>query len=102
MGVDFYACHKCGETFPDCGYHVGCECGNVWDSDECAKAEGFRKEDNGFTPKGTKWAQETSCKYCREEDFTDTELLEFILRSHNSSRNEVIKMYKEWKQNEEE
>ena len=28
MGVDFYSCHYCEETFPDCGSYVSCECGN--------------------------------------------------------------------------
>ncbi len=24
MGVDWYPCDKCGETFPDCGHHDRC------------------------------------------------------------------------------
>ena len=27
MGVEFYTCNYCRETFYDCGGFVGCECG---------------------------------------------------------------------------
>jgi hypothetical protein len=29
MGVDFYSCDNCGETFPDCGPHIRCEHGHT-------------------------------------------------------------------------
>lgn len=30
MGVDFYACHICGETFADCGDYITCgNCDNL-------------------------------------------------------------------------
>lgn len=28
MGVDFYACEHCGDTFPDCGTYIHCEHGH--------------------------------------------------------------------------
>lgn len=28
MGVDFYACENCGDTFPDCGTYIHCEHGH--------------------------------------------------------------------------
>lgn len=28
MGVDFYSCDNCGETFPDCGTYIHCEHGH--------------------------------------------------------------------------
>ena len=43
MGVEFYTCNYCGETFSDCGGFVGCECGTKWCDDECAEADGYRK-----------------------------------------------------------
>lgn len=37
MGVDFYACGDCGETFPDCGSYYSCEqCYRHYCSTECA------------------------------------------------------------------
>ncbi|OME54127.1 hypothetical protein BSK59_16230 [Paenibacillus odorifer] len=104
MGVDFYACNNCRDTFPDCGHYVSCECGEHWCSDECAEEEGFRREPDGFMYKGQygEYKHSTSCGFCRQEDFSDTELLDFLIRSHNSSRAEVIDMYKESKENEGE
>lgn len=29
MGVDYYACDHCGETFPDCGTYIHCEHGHM-------------------------------------------------------------------------
>lgn len=28
MGVDWYSCDKCGESYPDCGDHACCEAGH--------------------------------------------------------------------------
>lgn len=97
MGVDYYSCSNCSETFPDCGSYVQCECGEHWCSDECAEEDGFRIEEEGFTPEGSRWSQETSCKYCRKEDFSDLELLNFILGYSGFSRQEVIEKYKKAK-----
>lgn len=96
MGIDYYVCDNknCGEGFPDVGEYVMCECGCNWCSDECAEEDGFQEEENGFTPDGSKWEQETSCKYCRKEDFNDGELLRFALGKLSLSRNQLIKLYK--------
>lgn len=94
MGVDFLSCNSCGHNFPDCGDFVGCECGISWCCDDCAEGEGFRHEEDGFTPEGSKWEQETSCNYCRKEDYDDHELLDFALSKLNLNRNELIELFK--------
>jgi hypothetical protein len=94
MGVDFYPCNNCGETFPDCGDYTSCECGVHWCSDECAEAEGYRREEDGFTPNGSEWEQETSCQFCREEDFEDFALLKTALELLGKSREELIEIHK--------
>lgn len=38
MGVDWYSCRNCGDTFPDCGDFVSCECGEHWCDYDCAEA----------------------------------------------------------------
>ena len=96
MGVDWYACEKCGETFPDCGDFVRCECGVKWCSDECAEEDGYK-----YTYDEEENIEERSCKFCREEDFTDTELLEFILILDSVTRKELVEMYKLLKKAEE-
>lgn len=93
MGVEFIACNNCGETFPDCGDYVSCECGNCWCDNECAKLEGFRYEEDGFVPRGSKWSQETSCDFCRQEDYEDYELLAYALKKLGVSREELIADY---------
>jgi hypothetical protein len=94
MGVDFYACKSCGDTFPDCGDYTGCECGNHWCCDSCAEADGYRREEDVFTPEGSSWEQETSCSQCRGEDYEDYELLSHALGLLGITRKELITKYK--------
>lgn len=84
MGVDWYSCRNCGDTFPDCGDFVSCECGEHWCDYDCAEANGFERDED----------DNTSCNYCREEDFEDSTLLEFALKLLNKNRQELIKDYK--------
>jgi hypothetical protein len=95
MGVDWYSCKNCGETFPDCGDYTGCECGEHWCCDDCAEADGFQYEEEGFTPEGSKWSQETSCNFCRKEDYDEFELLRFALDKLGLSREQLIELYKQ-------
>jgi len=86
MGVDWLACNYCGETFPDCGHFVRCEeCGATWCSDECANEEGYEYDEE---------TGEQSCKWCREEDFTDSELLKEALSQLGMNREELVEFYK--------
>lgn len=87
MGLDFYACNRCGEGFHDAGYYKSCDCGKVWCGDDCAKADDLHEhvEDN---------YEEISCKYCREEDYDDSVLLDFVLKREGISRQDLISLYK--------
>ena len=87
MGVDWLACKNCGETFPDCGDFTYCECGTYWCSYECAESDGYeRPEEN----------DESSCKYCREEDYDNYELLDYVIEKYyGGSRGDLVKEYKE-------
>lgn len=89
MSVDYEVCDSCGETFCDCGDYVSCECGRQWCCDECAINDGFTH---------TEWEdynEESSCTYCRKEDFDDDVLLEFALKLLTKTRKELITEYKE-------
>jgi hypothetical protein len=94
MGVDFLACETCGDTFPDCGDYVSCECGRRWCSDSCAESDGFREEEDGFTPKDSNWGQDTSCDFCRGEDFEDYEILAEVLALLGKTRKDIIEILK--------
>ena len=116
MGVEYYTCNYCGETFSDCGRYVSCEsCGTKWCDEECAEADGYIAEHCGLHPDldtydlMRQYRKEhcnfdscadcgyfvpDSCKYCREEDFDDDVLLEYALHLLNMSREEIISRYK--------
>jgi len=91
MGVDWYGCIKCGETFPDCGDYVSCDCGNMWCSDECAEADGFQRPDEDEIEEDP--YAESSCKFCREEDVEDEVLLKHCLLMLDISRDDAVANY---------
>lgn len=120
MGVDWLSCERCGETFPDCGDFVSCndDCYKVWCCDECAKEDGFHRascnlgldissegyleDDRDLCPKaknsnkkyidcdGCENYTPTSCKYCRNEDYEDCDLLEKAMELLNCDRQYLI------------
>lgn len=117
MSVDFYACDRCGDTFCDCGDYVKCNegkggCGRNWCDDECAEADGYKREycklgkevdytspteDCEFV-NGNKYCGcdgcgnyvEESCSYCREEAFEDSALLDYALLKLDISKEDLI------------
>lgn len=86
MGVDFFPCDYCGESICDCGSWEECnrDCGRRWCDMKCAKADGYQDEDDVL-----------SCKYCRDEDATDTQLLHFLLRWYGTTMKKAKKLYVE-------
>lgn len=105
MGVDWYSCKSCEDTFCDCGDYVSCECGEHWCSDECAEADGYKREscklrydvDDNECESSCYCCEnhiESSCKYCREEDFSDEVLLDYALQKLGLPREDLIKQYK--------
>lgn len=84
MGIDYFSCNYCSDSFPDVIDYVSCDCGNHWCSEECAKKDKFRRKVNG----------DSSCKFCRGEDFSDGELLKYSLKLLGKTRKELITQYK--------
>jgi hypothetical protein len=98
MGVDYLVCNNCGDTFPDCGSFVSCECGERWCSQSCAEADGYEyREYEDEDGEMVEDEEESTCNFCREEDFEDYELLTFALSQLDLSRGDLIKLYKETK-----
>ena len=89
MSVDFFDCDVCRESVCMCGYYVSCDCGRKWCSDECAEEDGWINEEENEDSDVYR-----SCKYCREEDFEDSELLKYALKGLEVTRSELIDMYK--------
>lgn len=85
MGVDYYSCHECGDTFPDCGYYFSCDCGEHYCSDECGEKDCEESEDEGNDQ------EVVTCKYCRNEAVTTDDILQFLLKKYNISFAEAFK-----------
>lgn len=105
MGIDYYSCKYCGDSFPDVIDYVICDCGEHWCSDECAEADGYKRENCklGYDTYNNECEDscyfcknriEPSCKYCRREDFDDKILLDYALQKLGLSREGLIKQYK--------
>lgn len=93
MGVDWYSCSECGETFPDCGEYCVCEeCGTWWCSEKCAEKGGAEVDDDSES-----YTYIVSCKFCREEDAPDSELLAFVLSRLDIDRRSFVYEYYESK-----
>lgn len=89
MGVDFYICHACKGTFPDCGEYVCCEgCGIHWCSDGCAYDEGYA---HATVIEDDIEVDYSSCYFCRRERVEDEELLEWLLVRVGMTRKQAEK-----------
>jgi DNA-directed RNA polymerase subunit RPC12/RpoP len=81
MGVDWYPCANCGDTFPDCGHYWSCEtCGHMICS-RCEKEIIKRDEET---------EDEDVCPFCNDEIATDYELLCYALRKLGMTREELV------------
>lgn len=78
MSISYYQCDNCQRGYADC-YGEFCECGAGFCSEKCAD----------YQPYGD---DEKSCASCRGEVFTDTNLLNTLLKHYNLTRNDVEKM----------
>ena len=75
MGVDYYSCHECGDTFPDCGNYYPCDCGFSYCCEECADKETTEPENDDDEGINT-------CKYCRNEAVTTDDILNFLCKKY--------------------
>ena len=112
MSVDYFVCEYCGETFSDAGHFVTCEsCGTNWCSDECANEDGYvpvhcdkhhildnmdlmeKYRESHCNSNSCYECQNyvpDSCKWCRNEDYTNETLLEKALKMLNMTRQELV------------
>ena len=113
MGVDYYSCDRCKDTYCDCGYYVTCYedaggCGRSWCSDECAEKDGYREcscklgkdiDSQGYANEDCEYLErdssycgdcenfiEASCNYCRNEDFEEEDIIDYILKEYANNR----------------
>lgn len=90
MGVEFFPCDYCGESICDCGSYERCGCGRRWCDLKCAEKDGYR-EVEGVEPECWDGYREAwTCSYCRREQAEDSELLNYLLRQYNLTRDQVL------------
>ena len=117
MGISYYVCSECGDTYPDYSSDsVYCEnCDTGWCSEECAEKAGYVREhckkylDLYDRDEMEDWREENcdfedctecehyvsdSCKYCRGEDFEDDILFKKALELLNMTREDLVKIMK--------
>lgn len=92
---EFFPCDRCSEIICDCSefyircrgnYRNGLNCDRKWCCAACAGKDGYTV----YTDTGGR-----SCKFCRQEDFTDTELLNFFLNWNGIDRECAVREYKD-------
>ena len=95
ISVDVGVCTHCGKVFKEDSEDtfICDECGKVWCSEECAIADGL-----DINYDGDPFRLGYSCKYCRNEDFKDSELLEFVTSAIGVSRDDLVTFYKRYKE----
>lgn len=83
MGVDFFNCDICGGIFADCGPCKMCENCSSYLCGECGdrEAKKYGLDENGHLQK---------CAVCMREVVSDGEILNFLLRKHCLTKEEVM------------
>ena len=90
MGVDYYTCAACDETFADCSYYFTCsECETMFCSDKCGGKQIVKTD-----PDGKRYNDDTSCVMCRKEDAKPYKLLSFILAHFNMTYDQAMDLYR--------
>ena len=94
MGVDFYACRNCDETFPDCGEFYSCEqCGRYYCSTECADFSPIEQ----MADEGDEDYDEDNvqCGICSKKTPDTGEMFCALLKHFKISREDAIKIWRE-------
>jgi hypothetical protein len=102
VGVDFFPCAYCNRSVCDCGHYTRCNdnCGRRWCNDICAKADGYVPVD--YDKEDCDEDQDMNCAYCRNEEAENFDLLKFVLKKYNVTRDKILKEYLASKKDDEE
>lgn len=97
MGVDWYTCNHCNDTYSDAGHYGSCSkcedryCGSCYD--EFVEKYGLIDEDHEqYSYYGESLPE---CDYCNGTEVDDSELLDFALEMLGMSENELKARYVE-------
>lgn len=89
MSVDYTDCARCGESICDCGddWNYCSECGRIICND-CLVKPWEEDEETGDMSK-------ECCPYCSGTEVHNNDLLEFLLKRDNMTREVAVELYKE-------
>ena len=100
MGIDFYTCELCGDTFPDCGEYGTCaKCEN----DICINCYNEQNIKYGTVDKDSKEAKYfgdkalKECNSCSEKIVHDSDIFEYLLKITKMTKDEIVKAVKKEK-----
>ena len=96
MGVDWYSCSNCGQSFPDCGYYFTCsKCEHLFCSDKCGAKHLIEEGEPGYSEKDINWYGHcTTCVLCRKESATDNQLLHALLEHFKITYEQAMEIYR--------
>jgi len=95
MGVDFYACENCGETFCDAGYYFRCECGSRFCSDVCGDKKLIQAESEDEVCDDEYLDEISSCIFCRVEQVCDADMVRFLLKKLGLTHEHAVDIFRE-------
>lgn len=94
MGVDFFACDECGETFADCGPFARCE---SCDQKLCPSCMSHFGVSGGMADMDDEDYSEDDydqCPFCSLDAVSDKTLLEFALEKLRATKEELVAEFK--------
>lgn len=95
LGVDYYSCKNCEETFPDCGHYGHCSkcetmfCGNCYDKFVKTYGE-IDKSHARYSWYGVSLPE---CDHCNGKKVNDSDLLKFALGKLKVTKTALKKEY---------
>jgi len=94
MGIDYYTCANCRDTFPDCISYFSCEnCGQHFCSNKCGKRQVSEPPDD--IDDDADWEETVTCIFCRTEAVTDDDMIDFLLKELNITYDQALERYKQ-------
>jgi len=93
MGVDFYACGICGDTFPDCGEYGTCaKC----EENICSSCHDEQLGKYGSVDEDSDEAMDfgddalCECDLCSDKVVHDSDILNYLLKYTSLTKDDVI------------
>ncbi len=101
MSIDYYKCMNCSASYrADSHYGVECECESIFCSKECGKLENHQEwnedEDQEWSElvHRVDKSKPCTCILCRKEKYTDSMLLNSLLKRFNITKEQAINIWR--------